>query len=189
MRKLLTGLALYEEIERNDFFDIPGLSEESLSFSLVTSALAYTGIAGYLGLEGRQDIQQASLDLDRTRRLTQWLFGHDERSGRTKLEDFRNLGKLSAIVGNTRAMDELDRTTIHEAVLFTEEPLTNFRGLMRDARGKLAAAQQVLNSVGSLDVVDLDVEDARKIAQHARDIAAVLQTRVSDDGEQGRQVG
>jgi len=73
VQRLLTGLAVYNEIaEENSFFKIPKLNEESLDFSLVTTALGYTAITEFLGLQDDMGTELEGLDTGRLRELTTW---------------------------------------------------------------------------------------------------------------------
>ena len=75
-----------------DFYDIEGLTEETINFSLLTTAIGYQHIAAYVGLESSQDISQERLN-NKLEVLTHWLFEKDE-SGRTRLGDSRNIQHL-----------------------------------------------------------------------------------------------
>lgn len=155
--KLLVGLKLYEIMAQNQYFGIEGLTEEGVDFSLITTALGYSNIQQFLGLESAQDIDQQSLNEDNLKDFTIWLFDKNTTTRKSRLEDSRNLSKLNAIVGSKEALIYFQKGfSIHEAVLFTDEPLENYRNLIATIRQKLQAAQETLNLVRELSQSDLD---------------------------------
>jgi hypothetical protein len=54
--KLLTGFAIYKQMDENNFFGIENLDEESIEFAILTTALSYDNIIAYLGLENATDV-------------------------------------------------------------------------------------------------------------------------------------
>ena len=51
IRRALKALVAYNEIERQDFYEIEGLSEREFDFSILSTALGYDSIAKYVGTD------------------------------------------------------------------------------------------------------------------------------------------
>lgn len=155
--RLLTALALYEAIEDNRFFGIEGLNEETISFSLITTAINYTNIANFLGLGGSQNPELRGLQRNSLRKVTKWFFEKDQQ-GNTPLGESRNIKQLNAVVANNRALEAFEgKARLDEAYLLTGEPMDAFRTLLDEARVKLQAAQNQLHLVREFEESDLDI--------------------------------
>jgi len=110
----LVALRLYEVAERKNFFDLK-LSPDDIEFSLLTTALSYSNIAEYVGLESRTDITAGTLQVDRLRNLFFWLFV-SQQSQRPIVRESRQLKKLAAVVAEPDAVKELmDHGNLDEA--------------------------------------------------------------------------
>lgn len=56
VRKLLCSLSVFDAMRDEAYFGVKGLDQESVSFSLITTALGYNNIQKFLGLESGEDI-------------------------------------------------------------------------------------------------------------------------------------
>jgi hypothetical protein len=179
--KLLAGLKLYETVEANNFYGIKGLDEEEVDFSLITTALGYSNIQKFLGLESSQDINQSKLNQESLKQFTIWLFDKNPTSGKSRLEDSRNLGKLNAIVGSKEALAYFQERSfsIHQASLFTDEPLENYRKLIVDIRQKLQATQETLNLIREFSKSDLD--DLDELANRVKNIRGSVREQLETE--------
>lgn len=179
VKRILAGLKLYEHIEERDFYGINDLDEESIAFSLVTTALGHPGIVNFLGLSTSQDLEQLTLDTDNLEDLTRWIF--EKKDGRTRLGESRNFRYLNKVVASEMALTEFrNNRTLQEALLYTDMPAENFRNLLSVAKGKLQESQQQLYLVREgLNKGDKDqLQDIRYLA---RDMEGVLIQRLSDE--------
>ena len=113
VRKLLCGLKVYDEINDSG---ILGDDLEDVSFSLITTALGYTNIQEFIGLESGEEIAADSLIQENLEEFTVWLF--KEKEGTTRLGESRNLGMLSEVVGNPEALEEFRNGTPLEDAYF-----------------------------------------------------------------------
>jgi hypothetical protein len=172
--KLLTGLALYERIAKEDFFDINDLSEDSIDFSLLTTALSWKDIVGYLGLSG-QDPSLKGLRLPELKDLTEWLF--KEENGSTRLVESRNLRALSAIIKSPRALDQFKNgTPILDAEVLAGVPVEVFRKAVHGARKLLYDAHETLPKVDN--VTGADSETLAEVLSVTDGLKAVVDTRL-----------
>jgi len=118
VRKLLCALSVHDTIQDNGYFGIAGL-DKSISFSLITTALAYTTIQEFLGLESGEDIKPEQLNLGCLEELTKWMF--DRTEGKTRLGESRNLSQLASVVADQSALNEFrDGKTLETAFLLSE---------------------------------------------------------------------
>ena len=143
VKRILAGLKLYDHMENCEFYGIEDLDEESISFSLVTTALGHPGIVDFLGLSTSQDLQQEELNVNHLEELTRWIF--EKKDGRTRLGESRHFRDLNKVVASEIALREFrtDRT-LQEALLYTDAPAEIFRELLRNAKSNLQESQDQL---------------------------------------------
>ncbi len=72
--QMLTALNLYERAESQQFYDVKGLAPEEIDFSVLATALSYTNISKYVGLESRQDMIGEGVSDDNLKNLLTWSF-------------------------------------------------------------------------------------------------------------------
>lgn len=104
--RLLTALALYERMAKASFYGMEGLDEESVSFSLIASTLAYAHIVKYLELSSAQDFKMENLNEDNWQFLAKVIFEKKD-GGRTQLGESRNIKLLADVLSNNDAAAEL----------------------------------------------------------------------------------
>lgn len=158
VKKLLAGLKLFDEIEHHDFYDIEGLNEQTLSFSLITTAIGYSNISQFVGLEDGQDIFQTNLKREKLETLTKWIFEKDSR-GQTRLGESRELQNLNAVLQNENALTQFELgVPLEKAIYYTDEPIKNFRNLLFEAREKLQFAWDTLAPISNQEFTKQDIE-------------------------------
>ena len=162
--RLLTALALFDEIEDAGYFGIPGLDEETLSFSLLALAMNRPALPHFLGLKSGQDFELNDLDRDNLQYLTFWFFGKDT-AGRSTLGESRNVSRLVAIVENEDALHALKSgASLEIAFRLTRDSgtpindgLTSALSSLRDVGAYLeagaSATQEDLGLAGEVAVV------------------------------------
>lgn len=160
--RLLTALALFNRIEREDFYDIEGLAEETISFSLLVLALNYGSVVKYLGLESPRDQELIRLNTRHLEHLARWLFEEDE-SGSTKLRDSRNMKLLNAVLSHDEATAALESgDSLRDAVEQSAHPRQVFATALTRARDRLTAAASLASRIedpGELEFSLLDEID------------------------------
>lgn len=121
--RLLTSYQLFVEFEKNNFYNIPKVSEENIEFSnLVDSATRFSNISSFLNIDFNKNEPLEELNKDNFQELTKWLFERDEKN-RTKIGENRNIRILNAVIKSPKALDAFrNNTPIKEAFLLTEEP-------------------------------------------------------------------
>ncbi len=193
IKKNLDSLAVYKIIERADFFDIDDLSEATVKFSVLTTALGYESISAFVGgskLVGKgKDRHLTSadpivhpdvLDDDRVEELARWLFEGDEQ-GDTRLGESRNLGQLAKVVDSKEALALFRRgaslkTAYRETSGLDDElatQLTHCKSLLQEASSIVANASPT-SETRSL---------ARDVYQLARSINTVIKDKLESADE------
>ena len=176
VKRILAGKKLYDHIEEKSFYNIGGLDEKTISFSLVTTALGHPNIWPFIGLDSPQDLEQEHLDSERLEDLTRWIF--EKHDGRTRLGESRHFGDLNKILASETALLEFQNgRTLQEALIFTDEPVENIRSLLTLAKENLQDSLDKLYLVRDGFVASDRVlsEDIRYLAE---DIEAALAKRV-----------
>ena len=154
--RLLTGLALYEEIEENAFYRINELSEETIDFSLITTALNYATIPNFLGLKSVTNPDLSGLKKANLKEFTSWMF-EKVLEGKTRLGESRNIKLLSKVVAKDEALTAFrNGNSLQDAVLLTEEPSDIFSTSIRDSKTRLLDAKQHSHKVDSPKQTDMD---------------------------------
>ncbi len=167
VRKLLCGLSIYKTIEQHDYFDIKKLNEESISFSLITTAIGYSGIMKFIRLESNQDISPDNLHIDNLKLLTKWMF--DKSDGPAKLRDSRDLDKLSAVVSSEFALKELKSGEDLEFAYYFSE------GAKDSVINGITEAQKYLDfAFRYAKEVTLEKEDMRKLDKIMQTANAII---------------
>jgi hypothetical protein len=182
--RLLTAYRLYQRILDKDFFDIRGLDEASMEFTLLSTALSYHSISSFLGLTSAADTALSGLDTDRLRELTTWLFERNSE-GNTRVGESRNLKQLAAVLEPKFpvALASFRRgEPLEEAARLTELPLDVFRTCLMEARSRLQTALGHIRLVDSPDKSDADtLTDIRQLSQ---DLLTLVNKRIADSDEE-----
>ncbi|MBK6629196.1 MAG: ParB N-terminal domain-containing protein [Flavobacteriales bacterium] len=176
VHKLLTGFALYKDIEGASFFGIPGISEESFSFSVLTTALSYKGISEHIGLgTGLNRFDAASVNRKHLKELTEWLF-KETAEGRTRLGESRKLRTLNAVVLSKRALAEFRKgRSLDEASLLTDEPNQVFTAAIDHALRRLKDARDQSHLIDT--PAARDIEALLEVARMAKDLHDAMKVK------------
>lgn len=140
VERLLTGLAVYEEVAKANFYGISGLNEARIQFSLLTTALSYSNIVHFLGLGSARDATLAGLDSTRLEELIRWLF--DKPDGKKSLlGESRNLEQLSAVVASDDGLHAFrEGATLEAAANIAEGVYATLTANLMQARSQLEMA-------------------------------------------------
>lgn len=114
----LDGLAVYEVMDDKKFFEIKGLSEESIDFGTLYTAVGYDPVAEYIGAakfnartksyDRLEPINSPSvLKADKVKRLAEWLYKENE-DGETVVGESRRLPMLAKVLASPEARKELE---------------------------------------------------------------------------------
>ncbi len=130
IRRNLDALAVYELIDREDFYSIDGLDGKSIKFAVLSTAIADESISNFVGItveNGQGDIEyrepivdSGCLDKKAVKELTQWLF-EPVKDGKARVAESREIRKLSRVVGDAQALSAFKGgSTLEYAFRITE---------------------------------------------------------------------
>jgi len=178
--RLLCAFRLYETMEANRFYQLPGVTEESIDFSLISSLLAYADVVEYLGLDSSQDVSAPNLRNDRLAFLTRFVFPRTE--SRTGLGESRNIRTLADVLGVDRAREALEGgASLSAASKLAGIGADAFRGLVGGARENLDLA---LGELEEAPISRDDVDAVHEVVLAAQE----LETRASESFAAGSSV-
>jgi hypothetical protein len=156
--QLLTALALYIKAEDSNFFGLP-IDAKDVEFSYITTALGYTNISAWLGLEGKTDISMPSLVEENLKRAFSWMFAKDQK-GQTILGESRNLATMAAIVASQDAIAVLDDTgRLSEAYLYTDGPQAALENAIEQASKQVSIVWNMLPKTNPLTTNHLSLSE------------------------------
>ena len=192
IKRNLDALAIYEEIEEHDFYGIENLDEKSIKFSVLSTALADTRIANFVGIahtdadgnhqQGDPFIDKTSLKKEAVSDLIRWLFEPDEQ-GKTKVGESRNIRQLSAVVNSPKALKAFrDGASLRTAYYLTEDNKTDFINLLYQAESALIeAAGMVANVPYSEEAMTASRRVRESIASIGLTLKSKQEKRPEDD--------
>lgn len=178
--QMLTALNLYERAEGKNFYGVKGLEPSEIEFSVLSTAISYSNIASYVGLDGRQDSAGEGLNEEHLKNLLTWMFvaRGDQRS---ILGDSRNLKLLAAVVESKSATKVLvESGNLEAAFQMSRGPSIALNLSLKTIEKKLKDTWQLLPQVSKPDPGDEErADEIRKLAVQVRD--AIKALRRSDD--------
>lgn len=150
IKRQLDGLAIYNLIEQEGFFDIDGLDEENISFSLLSTAVGYESILKFLSNGEHAYIDTNHLIIENVRYIARWMFEKDSE-GSTILGDSRNIQHLALILADPDAIASLKAgDSLEKAYALT-------KGMSEDFTTVLSATESLITrGVSIIALVDLD---------------------------------
>ncbi|MFU1517549.1 ParB N-terminal domain-containing protein [Vreelandella alkaliphila] len=176
---MLTGLELYDKAKDSEFFNLPGITEKGIEFTLLTTAIGYRNISDYLGLESKVDTQCENVEDDKLKDVFSWIYSQDQQ-GNTIVSDSRKLKDLAAVVANQDAVSNLKKKgDLNEAFLMTEGPQVAFTQMLEAAKKKLNLAYETLPSVSDVDKSHED--EIQSIFDLSKSIRSVIKGRLDDE--------
>ena len=174
MGQMLTALSLYKRAEAENFFDLE-LDADDIDFSIISTALSYSNIIEYLGLEGRTDIDIRSLNKIHLKNLFLWLFVA-KNNQRSVVGESRNLKKLAAVVASPVAVKELLKEgRLDEAFEFSKGPAIALAEALSQVDRRLNAAWQWIPKV--VELTPDHQERAENIARTAAAVRSAIESR------------
>ena len=178
--QMLTALNLYERAEAKNFYNVKGLDPQEIEFSVLSTAISYSNIATYVGLEGRQDMTGVNANDENLKNLLSWMFvaRGDQKS---VLGDSRNLKQLAAVVESKAATSVLVKNNnLDEAYQLSRGPAEALSLALKAVERKLQDAWAWLPQVDKPLTDDEGIaETIRKRALEIRD--AIKSKRSAED--------
>ena len=158
IKRQLDGFAIYRHIEDANFYAIGNLDEESISFSLLSTAVGYETILTFSSSTKHPFIEPTKIEPERVHYLTEWMYAPNER-GETVLGDSRNIQRLAVIVGDENALSILMRDrNLQKAFATTKGVAVEFSELLTEIEWRMGEA------VATVALVDVDDGHRSKIS-------------------------
>lgn len=180
--RTLAGLAVYEKIVDEGILHSKGLNEESLDFSILTTALSYQHIPKFIGMEDTQDEELKNLKVRNLDDLTSWLFEKNSEN-KTRLGESRNLGKLNSVIGNSIALEKFrGGESLDNAVLYTEVPTQIFQNAILEAKSRLELARNYIH------IVDKPSKTHSETLREVQSLARLLWINIEDKLMESREL-
>ena len=176
--KLLTALSLYQRAEDTKFFSLP-IRAEDIEFSYLTTALYYTPISAWLGLESPTDIEMLNLKADNLKSAFSWMFAKNQ-DGRTILGESRDLQELACIVESGDAIQVLKETgKLSEAFLYTDGPQAALQKALDQADERIRVIWSMLPKIRPLSEAHADKADV--LFDRIRDVRKYIREKLEDE--------
>lgn len=175
IKRQLDGIAIYRFIEKNSFFEIEGLDEENIPFSILTTALGYEEVLKHVSASSDPYIHPGKIKKKETKELASWLFERD-KEGETRLGDSRNIKKLALIVESSEALKEL------RAGASIDVAYNKTRGLSVELSEILVLLEKELaKALTMVALVKTDPSQIQRIKNIRKQAAALDKIGTSDD--------
>lgn len=180
IKRNLDALAVYDIIKDNDFYGIEKLDEESIKFSVLSTALADERLGQFVGVSIEDDgdtipshpiINASSLKTREIKELTEWLYkkGEDKK---TRVGESRNLRELAAVVNSPKALEQFRMgAALNVAYQLTSDVTKDFLQLLYQVEASL------IDAAGMVATVEYDRqahEVARRINKHIKLIGSEI---------------
>ncbi|WP_286985033.1 ParB N-terminal domain-containing protein [Halomonas sp.] len=179
--QMLAGLAIYEKAKSENFYNLPGVNEDNIEFTLLTTALSYTNIVDYIGLSSRTSSDLDGVSRNNLRDIFSWIYvvGDD---GETVVSDSRRLKDLAAVVANESALESLRKNRdLGTAYMLSEGPKVALAKLLTEAGNKLKAAYDNIPSTPSSNIDNSHLESSQQIFDTAKLVRRLIQEKLDDD--------
>lgn len=163
--KILTGYNLLQYAHDEGILRELKLDAEDVPFSLLTTAIGWSGIANFIGLDGSGDVEIANVKKEETRELFLWAF-HKIDGYKTRIGDSRNFKIFARIVEFPAALEALRRgATLEEADILADGPLQAIRTNILKAITAIEHSQSSISMADGLTADDLaEATKLRKLA-------------------------
>lgn len=159
VKRALDALAAYEVIEKNEFYEIPDLGENSIKYAVLTTAIADEQIGKFLGFSEGDDneptnpiLNPNSINKENLKDLVHWLYekvpGARDKKSKARVPESRSIRELSCVVSNPRALNAFkDGATLQTSYQMTEGVRDEFAELIYNADAIISEAMSLVTSV------------------------------------------
>jgi hypothetical protein len=180
--QMLTALNLYERAESKQFYDVKGLVPEEIDFSVLSTALSYTNISDYVGLESRQDMFGENISDKRLKNLLTWIFVARENQ-KPIVAESRKLSHLAAVVESPDAVSLLIRDgNLDSAYQLSKGPAQALNIALKAIEKRLKESWEWIPMIDEPDPGDEErAESIRKLSMQIRDAIRSMRSENGDE--------
>lgn len=173
----LKALEAYQYAEDRGFFGLAGVDENTVKFSLLSTALDYEGIQEFVYDDPSAPADERTLREGPLRELFEWSFVKGENNA-TRLGESRNINMLSKVVTNADGLKSFRLgVSLEQAFKLTD-------GLDEQFDMITAKVQESLREANGLaaDVTPLDTraDTVRSIGRQSRQLKLAIEARLDD---------
>ena len=111
VKRMLNAFVAYEIIKEHNFYKIPWLNEESIKFTILSTAITDENIGKFLGfLVGEENksthpvLEPEVINQDRLKEIVHWFYC---RTAKVRIPESRDVQELSCIVNDPKALKML----------------------------------------------------------------------------------
>lgn len=179
--KILTGYNLLNFAKDEGILKELKLEPEDVPFSLLTTAIGWTSIAEFIGLDGTGDVDLKTVKIDETRDFFLWAF-HKIDGYKTRIGDSRNFKVFARIVEFPSALEALRKgATLEEADILAEGPLQAIRINVGKA---ISAIEHSQTSIALADgLTSDDLVEATKLRKLAAALEGSIKSNLETDDD------
>lgn len=173
--KTLSAYAIYLKGNNNNkqsiFFDLQGVDQTQVDFSLIYTALGYENIYKYLGLTSSTDMSLDTFNLEHGKNLFRWLFKQNE-FGQTAVSESRKLKELNKVLGSPEATKYFQVTNdLDAAYRLSAGPIEAFGGLIQTLIRDKEQLKILVHQI-KLDIIDKKTE-IQFLPSHTTDLESL----------------
>lgn len=163
--RALKALEAYEYAADRSFFNLADVDEQSVKFSLLSTALDYEGVQDFVYDDPKQDLYDRQLQDEPLKEMFVWMFQRRD-NGSTALGESRNLNKLSKVVANEEGLRKFRQgLTLDQAYKLTDGIDDEFDQITGSIQSGLKEANSLVADVSYNEERDNTV---KSIARQAR---------------------
>lgn len=181
VKSLLISYGLFKIIEKKSFYEIEGLSAETLEFGVFYTAIKAADIFEYIGEPSSDKNLSKHVKLEKLENLVRWLFERrpDPISGQltTRVGESRNIVKLCRVIRNPTIIKRFEKNpelSLAGASEMAGEAIENFVNNTRLALDKIKQSAALVGSIREqlgqdhMRVTSELEYDAQELAQKVR---------------------
>ncbi len=147
LSRALKALDAYQIAQQENFFDLEGVDEETVKFSLLGTALDYEGIQSFVYEDASLDISDRTFNFDHLKELFSWMFQPSD-SGKTRLGESRNLRELTKVVASEEGLRRFRQgISLSQAYKMTDGIEEEYDILTAQIQGSLREANSIVADV------------------------------------------
>lgn len=173
--RTLRALRILEVAEHNNFFDLKGVDEETVKFSIISTAVDYEGVREFLFGESEQTDDEknepATPDQDATKEFLSWIFERKD-DHTTLLGESRNLSKFSKVIASNEGLQAVRAgASLDQAYLLTTGIDEDFDILCNQIQRSLREAISIVSDVKATEARE---DLAGSIFKQARNLSRLM---------------
>ncbi len=179
--KILTGFSILNFAKDEGILRELSLEENEVPFSLLTTAIGWSSIANFIGLNDAGDVELTEINREKVSELFQWAFYKiDGRN--TRVGDSRNFKVLARIVEYPSALEALrNGASLEEADILAEGPVQAIRINIQKAISAVDHAQLSISLADGLN--EGDAADATRLRKLALSLEGSIKANIATNDD------